>query len=280
MGLHCFHENHFVMAESSVHTSTLYSISTDGRAAKYTLAENILAMGMYGEKLLCISQLRNKKAMRNSVILHTFDMDLHEISQEVLIEDQIWHYFYLAAMNTDSIFILQYQTNSISLEECRGYFDEIIELLVTQIDLATGVQQVFDCSDFVKNSEWLGNYLHDLACGFVTGVNSMHISDGRLMLECDVYYPDCEIETNDPDFDESELDDFEYVEWHTFPDMLCVDVNDKTITSANGYRVETPEYNAYSWNDRLVSKVWNNGRFTGFRIENPETGEITEIKLP
>ena len=50
------------------------------------------------------------------------------------------------------------------------------------------------------------------------------------MLECMVYNPDCVIETDDPDYNEDEKSDFDYVEWHSFPETICANIKEKELT--------------------------------------------------
>lgn len=226
MKFNCSNENHFALAEQSGDNSVLYCVSNEGNTAKLELSEKITGLSFIDEKLYCVAHVRNKDSYGEKTVLHTFDTQLNELSLEELTED--YRYRRLSAMAGELLYILDFETGSTNLEGDSRSFDMVSQLNFTKINIKTGERNEWDLDDW--NDEECSNALADLTDGYVTDIEAVHVFDGQLMLECMVYNPDCVIETDDPDYNEDEMSDSDYVEWHSFPETICANIKEKELT--------------------------------------------------
>lgn len=226
MKFNCSNENHFALAEQGLDNSVLYCISNKGNTAKMELSEKIMGLSLLDEKLYCVAHVRNKDSYAEKIVLHTFDTQLNELSLEELTED--YQYNRLSAMAGELLYILDFENGSTSLEVDSKSFDVVSRLNFTKINIKTGERNEWDLDDW--NDAECSNALVDLISGYVTDIEAVHVFEGQLMLECMVYNPDCVIETDDPDYNEDEKSDFDYVEWHSFPETICANIKEKELT--------------------------------------------------
>ena len=226
MKFNCSNENHFALAEQGLDNSVLYCISNKGNTAKMELSEKIMGLSFLDEKLYCVAHVRNKDSYAEKIVLHTFDTQLNELSLEELTED--YQYNRLSAMAGELLYILDFENGSTSLEVDSKSFDVVSRLNFTKINIKTGERNEWDLDDW--NDAECSHALVDLISGYVTDIEAVHVFEGQLMLECMVYNPDCVIETDDPDYNEDEKSDFDYVEWHSFPETICANIKEKELT--------------------------------------------------
>lgn len=165
------------------------------------------------------------------VVLQTFDMELHELSYEVLESARIG--FFSACMDETSVYIVHSDTARIDVDDngISRSIDAVVELTFIKIDRKTGERVEWKLNDLKRNAECTKALEQVVGSGYyVTFINSLCLLDGKLVFECDVFDPNSTVETDDPDFDEKELSDFDYVEWHSFPETIHVDLDAKTLS--------------------------------------------------
>ena len=108
-------------------------------------------------------------------------------------------------------------------------FDVVVTLSFSRRNLKTCESTEWTLDDIENDNECSGT-LEKIMLGFVTGVNSISASGGKLLLECDVFEMDGFEKTDYPDFDENNWSDSDYVEWNTTEKKICVDLDAKELS--------------------------------------------------
>lgn len=253
MKLHASNETCFALAESGYRSHKLYCISKYGTVAAHELPGHVTGLLLHGDKLLCLAEHQEKK-YEESIVLHTFDTKLQEISSKRLADG---FQSFQSAMDSEYIYILGTDTASVDFGGDMRSCDEVCALAFIKINIATGERMEWTLEDADDNI--CHDTLIDLTNGYVTGVTEIHAFDGKILFTCDVYDPGSEIVCDDSDFDENELDDCDYVEWHSFPEMFCADVDAQKFSSIDGFDSNIGEFHLKrsltSHNERILNLV-------------------------
>lgn len=165
----------------------------------------------------------------NRVVLQTFNWELHELSSDILESNP--NGWFLSCMDMSYIYILRYGTAS-SGADFGGKsvdFDMVAEMTFIKINRKTGERIEWTLDD-LENNDGCSRALENVVNGYVAGISKIHAANGKLIFECDVFEPDSEIECDDPDFDENELSEADYVEYHSFPYTICADLDAKELS--------------------------------------------------
>lgn len=241
MKFNCSNENHFALAEQGLDNSVLYCVSNKGTTAKLELPEKIMGLSFVGEKLYCVAHVRNKDSYAEKIVLHTFDTQLNELSHEELTED--YRNDRLSAMAGELLYILNFENGSTIFEGDSRSFDVVDRLNFKKINIKTGERNEWDLDDW--NDAECSNALADLTGGYVTDIEAVYAFEGQLMLECMVYNPDCVVETDNPDYNEDEMSASDYVEWHSYPETICADIEEKKLKNVCRFYSEFADSNKY-----------------------------------
>lgn len=255
MKLHTSNEHCFATVETARDKSTLYCFSDCAdTAAVRELPGKVTGIVFHGDKLLCIAQYREADTCAEYLILHAFDTALHELSSKKLTGGE--HHLF-SALDATAAYILHTSIGSTTLTEDDGrWFDVLMGMAFTKIDISTGERAEWELDDDSDNA--CSDALARLTDGYVTRVNSLCAHEGQLVLSCNVYDPDSLIETDDPDFDESTLDDGDYVEWHSFESDFVVRFEERQLSAPPAvFYSEMPCYSLMEagWKYKILNVV-------------------------
>lgn len=211
---------------------TLRSCADGTLVAERKMPGTITGMALDGETLFCVIEEEEQEGYRCETIaqMYTFNMRLEELSRCIEAE-QYWHHL-LSCMDESSVYTVQWGTASTGMEDEAGVhrsFDVITALGFARHNYRTGERVEWTLDDF-KNDNECYEALEKIISGFVTDINSISASDGKLLLECDVFEMDRFEKPDDPDFDENNWSDSDYVEWNTTEEKICADLDAKELS--------------------------------------------------
>lgn len=236
MKLHTSNEAHFVLADVGGERSTLYCLSKGGTLAAHELPEKVTGLLLRGEELLCLAESRSERHT-TAIVLHGFDLDLRELSRRMLADA----HGLLSAMDGEHIYILGTDTAGVDFGDSRRTCSRVCTLAFTRISIETGERTAWTLDDS-ENDDACSKALEELTDGYVTAVDALRVFDGKPMLLCSVYDPDSVAESDDPNFDENELSDSDYVELHSFAETICADVEQRALTFVHRFYSEFPAF--------------------------------------
>lgn len=227
----CSYENYLVKEIVNIGGSVLQLFSNGAFVAECKFPEEIRGIALSDERLFCLIQYFAKEVGdENKVVLHTFDMELHELSRETLESNP--NGGFCSCMDMSYIYILHYNTAWMGMD-CGGRsldLDVVAEITFLKISRKTGERTEWKLNDFEDDSACSLALEKVAGSGLVTSIYALSILDGRLIFKCDVFDPDSVIENDDPDFGENELSEADYVEYHSFPYTICVDLDAKELS--------------------------------------------------
>lgn len=193
MKLYCSNDKTFVLAEQLWNTSTLYCFSNCTDVFKCEIAGKITGITLNGDTLLCVTECTSEDQNHQKVVLHTFDSALKELSRETVSESSPDYVGIASTIDANYVYVLNYGTTNLTL----GFPDEgtdpvnidaIDQLVFIRINIETKERTKYGLGD----TECLDD-LWDLTGAYVLDVNSLCISDGRLLIGCITYSPGMEV---------------------------------------------------------------------------------------
>lgn len=213
--------------------SILRSFANGEQMAERKIFGYVDDIALDDEYVFCLVHYRAKElGGDNKAVLSTFDMELHEFSAEILTSNP--NGWFCSCMDETHIYILYWDDASADIEDSNGVsrsFDIVTEMTFTKIDRKSGERTEWKLDDFENDNECSEALEKAVGYGFVTSINSLHILDGKMVFECSVFEPDSVVENDDPDFNENELDNSDYVECHSYPCTVCADMDGKKLLS-------------------------------------------------
>lgn len=217
-----------ITATAEIDGFTLRSCANGTLVAERKAPGTIRGMALDGETLRCVVEEEHR---RDTIVqMYTFNMKLEELSR-CLEAEQYW-YLLLSCMDESSVYIVQWGTASTEMDDKTGVprlFDVVTALGFARHNYRTGERVEWILDDF-KNDNECYEALEKIMSGFVTGISSISVSDGKLLLECDVFEMDRFEKPDDPDFDENNWSDSDYEEWNTTEEKICVDLDAKELS--------------------------------------------------
>ena len=219
---------------------TLRSCANGTLTAERTLPGALTGMTLDGETLLCSVEYDARAEYKyDTRVLHSFttrvvqmyrfNMKLEELSCYCETRRVCQHI--LSCMDESSVYTVDWDAVSTGIEDRDGVFrpfDEISKLIFRQHNFKNCTLTEWTLEDSIDNV--CSKALEETVNGYVTGIRRIFASKGKLMLECDAFDPDSIIETDDPESDVSEMDDRDYVEYHSFLNTICVDLDAKELS--------------------------------------------------
>ena len=211
---------------------TLRSCANGALTAERTLPGALTGMTLDGETLFCVIEEEEREGYRCETIAQvcTFNMRLEELSRCIEAE-QYWHQL-LSCMDESSVYTVMWNTGSTAMQDEAGAsrsFDVVVTLYFSRRNLKTCELTKWTLDD-IKNDNECSEALEETVDGFVTGIRRISASDGKLLLECDVFEMDRFEKPDDPDFDENNWSDSDYEEWNTIEEKICVDLDAKELS--------------------------------------------------
>lgn len=224
-----------VTATTSENGFTLHCFANGELVAEREIQGEITGMVIDRETLYCTIEYDVQAEYKNGeILLHsfkthiaklqTFNMKLEEISSTLEAEEQYGRL--LSCMDKSSVYTLHWDTGSTKIDNIS--YDEIVSLVFKRHDFNCRVVE-WTLDDF-KNDNECSEMLEAVTSGYVTKINRVFASGGKLLFDCDVFDPSSVIEMDDPEFDENELSDSDYVEFHSFPCTICADLDKKELS--------------------------------------------------
>lgn len=224
-----------VTATMSENGSTLHCFANGELVAEREIQGEITGMVVDRETLYCTIEYDVQAEYKNGeILLHsfktciaklqTFNMKLEEISSTLEAEEQYGNL--LSCIDKSSVYTLCWVTGSTEIGDIS--YDEVTNLAFRRHDF-NGQLVEWTLDDF-KNDNECSKMLEAVTSGYVTKINRVLALGGKLLFDCDVFDPDSVIETDDPDFDENELSDLDYVELHSFTYTICADLDKKELS--------------------------------------------------
>ena len=224
-----------ITATTEVNNFTLRSCANGNLIAEHKFPGMLTGMALDGETLLCAVEYDAQAEYKyDTKVLHsfttrvvqmyTFNMKLEELSCGFETHSVCQHLF--SCMDKSAVYTVQWDVGSTGIEDDNGIFrpfDEIGTLIFSRHDLKTCKLTTWKLDNFENDNE-CSEALEKVISGYVTGINRISVSDGKLMLVCNVFEPDSVIEPDDP-----KLDNDDYVEYHSFPSTVCVDLDTKDL---------------------------------------------------
>jgi hypothetical protein len=225
-----------ITATTEINNFTLRSCANGTLIAEHKFPGMLTGMALDGETLLCAVEYDAQAEYKyDTKVLHsfttrvvqvyTFNMKLEELSCDFETNSVCQHL--LSCMDKSAVYTVQWDVGSTGIEDDNGIFrpfDEIGTLIFSRHDLKTCKLTTWKLDDFENDSE-CSEALEKVISGYATGINRISVSDGKLMLECSVFEPDSVIEPDAP-----KLDNDDYVEYHSFPSTVCVDLDTKELS--------------------------------------------------
>lgn len=222
---------------------TLRSLANGVLVAERQLPGTITGMTLDDNTLFCVVEYDAEAEYRyGEKVLHSFDtrvvqlqtynMKLEELSSSFETHSVCQHL--LSCMDKSAVYTVQWDVGSTGIENSEGVFrpfDVVGALIFSRHDLKRGNLTTWKLNDFENDNE-CSEMLEQAVNGYVTGISKIHSAEGKLIFECDVFEPDSVIENDDPDFDENELSEADYVEYHSFPYTICADLDAKELSYA------------------------------------------------
>lgn len=219
----------------------LRSLSNGTLVAERQLPGTITGMTLDNNTLFCVVEYDAKAEYRygakvlhsfgtRAVQLQTYNMKLEELSSSFETSSVCQHL--LSCMDETAVYTVQWDVGSTGIEDGKGVFrpfDEVVVLTLSRHDLKTYSLTTWKLDDFGNNNE-CREALEKVVDGYITGISRIHAANGKLIFECDVFEPNSVIENDDPDFDENELSEADYVEYHSFPCTICADLDAKELS--------------------------------------------------
>lgn len=184
------------------------------------------------ERVLCLVHYAGHPLVEEQkVVLHTFDMELRGLSEEVLATSPDG--WFQACMDDTYIYILHTGETTMFFEdasEISRSVDVVAEMTFTRINRKTGERTEWRLDDLERDNECTKALKAAIGEEIVTSINALCVFDGKLVFECDIFDLDSTIETDDPDFDEDELEDSDYVAVRSDKVAICADLDAKTFS--------------------------------------------------
>ena len=217
-----------ITATAEIDGFTLRSCTNGTLVAERKAPGTIRGMALDGETLRCVVEEEYRRDM--IVQMYTFNMKLEELSR-CLEAEQYW-YLLLSCMDESSVYTVTWNTGSTAMQDEAGVsrsFDVVVTLSFSRRNLKTCESTEWTLDDIENDNECSGT-LEKIMLGFVTGVNSISASGGKLLLECDVFEMDGFEKPDYPDFDENNWSDSDYEEWNPIEEKICVDLDAKELS--------------------------------------------------
>lgn len=221
-----------ITATAETDSFTLRSCANGTLVAERKMPGTITGMTLDGETLFCVVEEKEEEGYRRDTIVqvYTFNMKLEELSH--CLEAEQYGYLLLSCMDESSVYTVTWNTGSTAMQDEAGVsrsFDVVVTLSFSRRNLKTCESTKWTLDD-IENDNECSETLEKIMSGFVTGINSISVPDGKLLLECDVFEMDRFEKPDDPDFDENNWSDSDYVEWNTTEEKICVDLDAKELS--------------------------------------------------